>query len=570
MSEREIEDLIKALAAKNALQYGKAQVNSVMSALMAERPDLRQRAREIVQLVKNVVEYINSLPPDKLREVYKGELEEARRQERQVKQLPPLPNAKEGAVVTRFAPNPDFVIHIGNARPAILSYEYARMYRGKMILRFEDTDPRTKTPMKEAYEMIKEDLRWLGVKWDEEYIQSLRMEHFYDVMREALKRGCAYVDLGGDESKALISKGIEPPYRSKEPEWQLEQFDRMLANYYKEGEAVIRFKTDVRHPNPSIRDWVAMRIIDTSKYPHPLVGDKYVVWPTYNFAVSVDDYSMGITHVLRGKEHQVNTEKQLYVYRCFGWEEPTFIHFGRLKLEGFIMSKSYIKKIMGENPGEFMGLDDPRFGTIAGLRRRGVLPEAIRDVILDVGVKPGDAKLSWKNLAAANRKRVDPIADRLMFVETSGGQGLKMRLEQEDCITASIPFHPNTPERTRSITVCGGDEVYVPAADVKAKEVRLAELGNYEVDLESGKLVYMGSSVDEARAKGLKIIQWVPAKDSVSAVVLEPRELKLVRHEGYVEGAVARYDKGARLQFIRFGFVIIDRKDPLTLIFTHE
>ncbi len=573
MSE-DLRQLIRRYALRNAVLHGgRAQANSVIAGVLGDRPDLRPRARELAELAKVVVEEVNALGLERQRQELEalGETAGAQRGREERPHLPPLPNAVEGRVLTRFAPNPDFVIHIGNARPAILSYEYARMYKGKMVLRFEDTDPRTKTPLREAYDLIKEDLRWLGIKWDEEYVQSLRMEVFYQVARDALSRGCAYVDLGGDESKKAIAASTPPSYRSMPTEWQLEQFDRMLSGHYGEGDAVIRVKTDLGHPNPSVRDWVAMRIIDTSKHPHPLTGGKYIVWPTYNFAVSVDDHIMGITHVLRGKEHQVNTEKQSYVYRCFGWSEPTFIHFGRLKLEGFIMSKSYIKKVMQERAGEFMGLDDPRFGTIAGLRRRGILPESIWDVILDVGVKPTDAKLSWANLAATNRKRLDPVADRLMFVETSGDKGVTLSLEQPDCITSRLPLHPDRPERTRELTVCPGEKVYISASDAARGAVRLMGLGNYEVDPKSGMLRLAGVSLEEARKRSLQIVQWVPERSSVKAVVLEPKGLELVRHEGVAEKALAGYPKGSRLQFMRFGFVIVDSDStPRTLILTHE
>ncbi len=573
MSE-ELRQTIRRYALRNAVQHGgRAQVNSVISALLGERPDLRPKARELVELARPIVEEVNALGIDRQRLELEslGEIMNVQQGKEQRGRLPPLPNAVEGQVVTRFAPNPDFAIHIGNARPAILSYEYARMYKGKMVLRFEDTDPRTKTPLREAYDMIKEDLIWLGIRWDEEYVQSLRMSVFYEVAREALGKGCAYVDLGGDESKRAIAESREPQYRSMPPEWQLEQFDKMLSGHYSEGEAVVRVKTDLNNPNPSVRDWVALRLIDTSKHPHPLTGSKYIVWPTYNFAVSVDDHLMGITHVLRGKEHQVNTEKQSYVYRCFNWKEPTFIHFGRLKLEGFIMSKSYIKKIMQDRPGEFMGLDDPRFGTIAGLRRRGILPESIWETILEVGVKPTDAKLSWANLAAANRKRLDPMADRLMFIETSEGKGLPLKLEQPECLTARLPLHPDRPDRARELRACPGDRVYVTAADANRGAVRLMGLGNYLVDLGAGVLRLTGISLEEARKRSLQIVQWVPESYSVKAVVLEPKGLELVRHEGIAEGTLAGYPKGSRLQFVRFGFVIIDSdSDPRTLILTHE
>jgi len=564
----DIEKIVMEFTLKNAIRHnGRAMVNSVVSSILAERPELKGVAREIAKIAKGFVEEVNSLTIEEQRKRLDDlgiEVKEGRRAQEEKKGLPPLPNASVGSVVTRFAPNPDFVIHIGNARPAILSYEYAKLYKGKMILRFEDTDPRTKTPIPEAYDLIREDLKWLGVRPDEEYIQSTRLELYYKVMEEAIAKGCAYVDTSVEKSKELLSTGKEPYDRNKSVEENLEDFEKMKDNYFKEGEAVVRVKSDVSHPNPSIRDWIAFRIIDTEKYPHPIVGSKYNLWPTYNFAVSVDDHLLGITHVLRGKEHELNTEKQSYVYRCMGWSMPNYIHFGRLKLEGFIMSKSYIRKIMSDRPGEFLGYDDPRFGTIAGLRRRGILPESIKELIMDVGIKAGDAKISWSNLAAINRKKLDYMADRLMFVEDP----VKFKLVQDNCLTATIPYHPERRERTRSITVCNRDKIYINRHDASRKEFRLVGLGNYEVIGE--KLRFMNDDLEYARKKGLKIIQWVPENDALEIDVLEPNELKFVRHRGFVEGAIKKYSEGTKIQFIRFGFIIIDSLDPIRIFYIHK
>ncbi len=565
--------MLKGYALKDAvLHEGKAKVGSVMSKLLADHPELKPRAREIARIAAKIVQEVNSLPIEEqrrlLEEKYPWILEAKREAKKEDRGLPPLPGAVEGKVVTRFAPNPDFVIHLGNARPAILSDEYAKMYKGRMILRFEDTDPRTKKPMREAYDLIKEDLKWLGVVWHEEYIQSLRMDIYYDMMREMLRRGCAYIDLCRERGRELLKQGLACETREKPPEWQLEQFDKMIEGYYGEGEAVVRVKTDPKHPNPSIRDWVAMRIINTTKHPHPIVGSKYVVWPTYNFAVSVDDHLMGVTHVLRGKEHQVNTEKQLYVYRCMEWEPPVFIHFGRLKLEGFIMSKSYIRRLLEENPDRFLGYDDPRFGTIAGLRRRGILPEAIREVILTVGIKPGDAKISWSNLAAVNRKILDPIADRIMFVD----EPVELTVEMKGCRTAKLPFHPDRPNKVREISVCPGDPVYINRRDLEAPEIRLMGLGNFAVNLEDGKIEFIGESLQYAREKKLPIIQYVPAKSAIPVEVLVPEGLELRRVRGYAEQAISMYKPDDRLQFMRFGFVRIENtsNEGVIAIYTHD
>jgi glutamyl-tRNA synthetase len=567
--------LVRGYALKNAVEHGgRAVVGSVVSMIMSDRPDLRPRAREIARIAAEVVREVNSMSLEDQRRALEEEYPDIARprrrpDERRERALPPLPGAEEGGVVTRFAPNPDFAMHIGNARPAILSHEYSRMYGGRMILRFEDTDPRTKTPLREAYDLIREDLKWLGVRWDEEHIQSLRMEVFYAAAREALEKGCAYIDICGEAGRSLLREGRYCRTRDNGPEWQLEEFDKMLSGSYGEKEAVVRVKTDPSHPNPSLRDWVALRIIDTSRTPHPLVGDKYIVWPTYNFAVTVDDHLMGVTHVIRAKEHEVNTEKQLFLYKCLGWKPPHFMHIGRLKLEGFILSKSFIRKIMSENPGRFWGFDDPRFGTLAGLRRRGITPEAIREVILSLGVKHTEATLSWPNLASVNRRILDSRSDRIMFVE----EPTAFRLQMDKCREATVPIHPERPE-ARRYRLCPGDIVYIDSGDAReGSKVRLMGLDNFSIDRGNSTLELVGGGVEYARRASIPIIQWVPASSAARVRVLKPQGLELEERVGLAEKAIEAYRVGDTLQFVRYGFVRVDAKEGsggVTVIYTHE
>jgi glutamyl-tRNA synthetase len=576
-SERSIEELVWAYALLNAVEHGgRAAVGPVMGKIMAERPDLRPRAREIAALVRRVVEEVNRLGIEEqrslLREKYSWVL--GRRPSPKTgeeKRLPPLPGAEEGKVVTRFAPNPDFVIHLGNARPALLSYMYREMYRGYMILRFEDTDPRTKTPLPEAYTLIRDDLRWLGVKWDKEYIQSLRMEKYYELARRLIELGGAYVDdQPGDRFREYRSRGMLEKYppRLRSVEENLELWDRMLSGYYGEGEAVLRVKTDPRHPDPSVRDWVAFRIIDTERYPHPLVGSRYRVWPTYNFAAAVDDHLMGVTHILRAKEHMQNTIKQQFLYKYFGWQYPHVIHFGRLKLEDFIMSKSLLKSLLERGIGR--GLDDPRFATIAGLRRRGITPEAIKEVIASVGVKYTDASISYKNLAAINRSIVDEKAKRIMAVFNPVRmvvEGLPWEGEKK----FEIPYHPNGRLGSRIIALSGPRcEVLVDGSDVgkavkEGQIVRLMEAFNVEVVSISRGLVkarYHSGSLEDARRHNAPIIQWVPGDSNLLVEMLKPDGLDIIQYLGRVEPAAAQLQAGEIIQFVRVGFARVEAVEP--------
>lgn len=559
MSVAEVEELALKHALANAVKHGgKADVKAVMSKIMAEAPQLRQRAREVRQIVEAVVEKVNLMTLEEQTRLLAGKwpelLEEKRGEARRpgIENLPPLPGAEKGVVV-RFAPNPDFVLHLGSARPAVLNYAYRLKYGGRFILRFEDTDPRTKRPLVteevNAYEAIREDLKWLGIKWDEEYVQSSRMEIYYEYAKKLIERGAAYVDLcRPEEWRKLRNAGKACPHREQAPEDGLELWERMLRGDFKEGEAVVRIKTDLAHPDPSVRDWVAFRIIDTEKNPHPLVGSRYVVWPTYNFAVSIDDHLMGVTHVLRAQEHSVNTVKQSYIFKHLGWQQPYTVHFGRLKIEGASLSKSKLKALR-------LRYDDFTLPTLAGLRSRGILPEAIWELILSVGIKPSDSTVALSNLFALNRKHIEPIANRYMFVPDP----VKLVFETEGELVARIPYHPSFKERGERVYRLGPGrvELYISRNDARRGVVRLMELANVEIwdvgeNVAYGRLHSLG--LEEARKIGAPVIQWVA--DPLKVVVRRAKGVGQREDvEGYGERELEKVPTGSYIQFMRYGFV---------------
>ena len=570
-------DRVKDIALKhaliNAVKFnGKASMNAVISKVFAEDPSLRSVAKEVAQIVKEVIDYVNSLSLDEQKNLLMSKWPEAlgeRKVEsyrKGIEDLPPLPNDSKYEVITlRFAPNPDFVLHLGSARPAIVNYAYKLKYEGlgkraKFILRFEDTDPRTKRPLPEAYDAIREDLRWLGIKWDEEYIQSDRMGIYYDIARKIIERGGAYVaakdtECTPDDWKKSRVSGRPCRNRDADPSINLELFDRMLEGRYGEGEAIMVIKTDLQHPDPSVRDWVAMRIINTTKYPHPRVGSKYIVWPTYNFSVSIDDHLMGITHILRAQEHSVNTVKQSFIFKHMGWEQPEAIHFGRLRIVGMTLSKTKLKALG-------IKWDDIRLPTLAGLRNRGIQPEAIWNIILQVGVKPTDATISSANLFAENRKIIEPRANRYMAVIDPVKVVIEGATEE---LTAKLPMHPSYPERGfRTITLKPvNDEVtvFISKSDydkaVLGSVIRLMELVNVEVinKGENSLITRVHSrDLESARKVNAPIIQWVPP-NGLPIRVVRPEELKLIEDVGLAEPAVEQVANNEIVQFMRYGFV---------------
>lgn len=560
-------ELIRKNALLNAVKHeGKAQTGSIVGKILGEKAELRTKVKETTALIDKIVKEVNSLGLEEQKRIVEEKWPEILVKEKsEEKRLPPLPNVdKYPQVVTRFSPNPDCVLHLGSARAIVLCYEYAHMYKGKFILRFEDTDPKTKRPVLEFYDRIRQDLAWLGCEPNEEYIQSDRIAIYYEHAEKLLKDGNAYVCKCQPElfrKKVLESMTCE--CRNLPPEEHLARWQRMLGGSYKEGEVVLRVKTDLTHPNPAVRDWPAARVIDAKKYPHPRVGSKYYVWPLYNLACGVDDHLLGITHIIRGKEHLTNQVRQEFMYRHFGWKYPEAIHYGRLKITGAYLSKSKI--VQGIRDGTFKDWDDPRLATFAALRRRGITPKAIKRMITDIGPKTNDVVLSWENLYAYNRKILDSTSDRYFFV--ANPIELKVsRIPKE--FKAKLRLHPEHPERgdRKYIIKPNGENksatFWVSGKDIDASKIgntiRLMELFNIKIEnaaIYSADATFNSESYEEARNAKAQLIHWIPVGEDMPCQVVMPDATII---EGIAEGICKRLKPNAIIQFERFGFARVD------------
>ncbi len=580
-NDKALVEAIRKAALLNAVQHdGRAQAGPLVGKILGERAELRAKAKEVTSLINKILNEINSMPKDEQHRTVEKNWPESLKKEKieQEKHLPPLPNAsKYPQIVTRFSPNPDCVLHLGSARAIVLSHEYAQMYKGKFILRFEDTDPKVKRPSLVFYDKIREDLKWLGCKWNEEYVQSDRLPIYYEYAEKLLRDGNAYVcTCVPDEFRNMTLKSKPCTCRNLPPETQLERWKCMLDGSYAEGTAVMRVKTDLTHPNPAVRDWPALRIIDTQKYPHPRVGSKYRVWPLYNLAAGLDDHLLGITHIIRGKEHLTNGVRQEFMYRHLGWEYPEAIHYGRLKITGAFLSKSKI--IQGIKDGAFTGFDDPRLATFAALRKRGITPEAIKKMIMDVGPKPADVTLSWENLYSYNRKLLDSVSDRYFFV----AEPVRLNVVGVPRVFhVELPLHPEHTERGhRKYDVPPGSEegavaFWVAKKDAENAEtgtmVRLMELFNVKITgkAECGiQAAFASEAYQDARDTKARLIQWILADENVQCKVVMP-DASIA--EGVAENACKKLKADDVIQFERFGFVRVDRAAPnLTAYYAHK
>ena len=562
----DIEETIYKYALTNAVEHSnQCQTGSVIGMVMSKNPEMRKDPKTVSMIAGKMTAKVNKLSPDEQKaelEKYGG-VQEHKRENTKPKGLPELKNTEDG-VVLRFAPNPSGPLHIGHARAAILNKLYQEKYGGKLILRIEDTDPKRVDP--DAYESIVEDIKWLGIEPDEIITQSDRMEIYYEYAVKAIELGAAYMcTCDGGEFKKLKDSCTPCPCRDNTVEENLKlwnEFDQM-----KEGEAVLRVKTDINHKNPAIRDWAAMRLVDEE---HPRVGNKYRIYPMMNFSVTVDDHLLGLTHVLRGKDHLANSEKQAYLYKHFGWEVPEFIHYGRLKMDDVELSTS--KARAGIADGTYSGWDDPRLGTIRAIARRGIKKEALYELIEEIGPKQADATVSWKKVYGLNRNIIEENTNRYFFIPNAVEVDIEDIPDDKVQQTIERELHYNKPEKgLRKLNF--NKTAYIPKDDydkakTSQKPLRLMDLVN--IDISKDDIAkYNSYTLEDAQKQKASIIQWSPTQDAIKAKVVMQDSTEI---EGYIEADAKDAQVDDIVQLERFGFARLDAKtdDELVLYYTHN
>ncbi len=324
-------------------------------------------------------------------------------------------NKNGGRVHTRFPPEPNGYLHIGHAKSICLNFSLASEYNGLCNLRFDDTNPSKEET--EYIESIKEDIRWLGFDWEDRlYYASDYFEKLYHFAIELIKKGKAYVcDLSPEQIRAyrgtLTEPGQDSPYRNRSPEENLDLFQRMRAGEFEDGARVLRAKIDMAHPNLNMRDPVMYRIVHA---PHHRTGDKWCIYPTYDWTHGQSDSLEGITHsicTLEFEDHRPLYDwflNQLEIYH------PQQIEFARLNLTRTVMSKRKLIRLVKE--GYVSGWNDPRMPTISGLRKRGYTPRSIRDFCDRIGVAKRDSMVDVALLEHCVREDLNKRAPRVMAV----------------------------------------------------------------------------------------------------------------------------------------------------------
>lgn len=536
-----MKDLIRKHALLNAVEYnGKANAQSVLGKVLAENPELKKDMASLGKEVGKIVKEVNSLSLEKQKKELEkfGKIEKQKKEEREG--LPPLSNAEMGKVVTRLPPEPSKYNHIGHALSFLINFLYAKMYKGKCILRFEDTNP--EKVRKEYVDAMKEDvLEYLDICPDKTVFSSNDLPKMYGYAEKIIKEGKAYVcTCSVDEARKLRHQGIECEHRGQSVEENLKLWKKMLGKKFKEEEATLRLKIDMQALNQVMRDPAIFRITYAE---HFLQKNKYCVWPLYDFQNSIEDELCGITHILRSAEFgEMRVELQNHIKDLLGFRKQNIIQYGRFEVEGAITQGREIRKLIEE--GKIKGWDDPRLVTLKALRKRGIVKETYYRLAEKLGLNPTNAKIQWHMIAAENRKVIDPTSNRYFFV----GEPIEITLSKVPKRTVKAPLLPGK-KKFRKIPVT--KKIFVDKIDFvqyKGKEVRLMHFCNVILDKKA--------KVTSIKLKDIPKIHWVSSKNFKTKLVMpDANEV-----DGLAEPDVSKVKPDQIVQLERIGFARCDKK----------
>lgn len=503
-------------------------------------------------------------------------------------------------VQTRFPPEPNGYLHIGHAKALCIDFSTAEKYNGICNLRFDDTNPSREDV--EYIDAIKEDIKWLGFRWENVFFASDYFDFVYECAIKLIKDGKAYVDdLSADEIReyrgTLTEPGKESPYRNRSVEENLDLFKRMTDGEFGNGEKVLRAKIDMSSPNLNMRDPVIYRISHVS---HHQTGDKWCVYPMYDFAHPLSDAKEGVTFSLCSLEFENHRPLYNWVVEQIGFNEPPRqIEFARLNINYCVTSKRKLLEMV--NKGIVSGWDDPRMITLCGMRRRGYSAAAVRDFIDRVGVSKADSTVDYGLLEACVRDDLNAKAPRAMAVL----RPLKVIIDnypEGQSEEFDVELHPEHPEfGTRKVTF--SRELYVeqddfmaepvkkyfrlfPGNEVRFKSAYFVKCNSYETD-EDGNVTCLhctydpqsrgGNSPDGRKVKGT--IHWVNANDCKECEVrlydrlfnaeepgkngdyiddLNPNSLEVIEN-CLLEGGFEDAKPGDTFQFMRNGYFCVDK-----------
>ena len=566
----EIRKEIRKMALQNAFEHGgQTQDKIILGKILGTKPEFRTKVKEISEDISEIVAVVNQLSSEEQQKELEENFPDALAPKEKIEEregLPELKDAVQGKVVTRFPPEPNGYPHIGHAKAAIINSEYAKMYKGKFILRMDDTNPEAERM--EYHAAIKVGLEWLGIEFDQVKNTSDDMELFYEKGMELINSGKAYIctckreDISQNRRERKACKCSMDDIGKNNKNWE------KMQNKFKPGEAIVRFRGDMKADNAVMRDPVLLRIIDEKHYT---VGNKYRIWPSYDFAVAIEDSIDGVTHAFRSKEFELRKELIDAILDALGMRKPQQGFFSRLEFKGMPISKRIIKPLIEE--GKVSWYDDPRLPTLEALRRRGIKPEAIRKFIMSLGLTKANTLAPFDALEAFNRKFVDGNSMRLFMVKDAK----KLKIKNLSTSVIEIPNHPINDMGKRKIKITENFYISGDDADSIREEstIRLLGLGN--VKIKKIGTEFEGEFEGEGDSANILKIQWVPQETAHEIKMIIPKILfndeefnedSLEELDVYTEPQYLQLKEGEEIQFVRFGYCRKDSQNQA--IFTHK
>lgn len=559
-------ELARKYAIKNAVDYGKAMPAPIVSKLMSANKGAK--IQDIAKIAQEASDWANSLSKDDLTKEYakySGEFESEKKvkTEKTAKPKMELVGAVKGTFHTRFSPEPSGYAHIGHAKAALLASTFAQIYEGKTSLYFDDSNPEKEK--QEYVDAIKTDLDWMGIKFDDEYYASDNIPRVYELAKKLIADGKAYAcSCSPDEMKEARMHGKTCLHSKRKPDENGLIFTEMLGGKFEEGDTVIRFRGDMKSDNTALRDPTILRV---KKDKHYRQGNKYVVWPLYDFNTPINDYLHGITDVIRSKEYELRNPLYIMILDALGLPKPNIHLEARLIIKRNITSKRYLHIYVEE--GQLKGYDDPRLVTLSALRRRGVRPAAIKEFVLRFGMSRVDSTVDLSMLLDENKKIIDPEARRLYYVENP----VSVKVEGAKPQKVELKLHPTANLGSRSYDVA--DAFYISGADAKGvtvgSAIKLKGLYSVKASKVDPQLITASPLEGESELKA----QWVTEKH-LDCEVLIPKPPLLEGGEfdteslqvsrGYIEDYATNLKQGDVVQLERFGFCILDNKEKMSFI----
>lgn len=559
------DEVIKAYALENAIKYnGKASFGSVLSGLFSQGLE-KSQIKEYNTRINEIINEINKLEFGNQKKEFEKLKNLINKREERVG-LPELPNAKKGEVIMRFAPFPSGAVHLGNSRPLILNDEYAKKYDGKFLLIIDDTIGSEEKPISpESYKLIEEDARWLGCTFDKVLYKSDRIPEHYKYAEELIKKDYMYVcSCNAEDFRELKLQKKECPCRNNSPNKNLELWNKMFdKKQAPEGSYVVRLKTDMSYPDPAFRDRVMFKISDR---PHPRKGTKFRVYPTMEFSWAIDNHYWKITHTIRGVELDIEGKVEEFIRKIFNWDNPVIINNGHLILEGIKLSKS--KGIKEVKSGVYSGWEDPRLWSLQSLKARGIQPQAIREFIISQGVKKSNTTVPVDILYKINKKYIEE-SKRYFFVENP----VKIKVSSSPELNVEIPLHPNQSLGFKKYKTT--QEFLVSKEDYESfnsGNYRFMHLFNFKVFRENKLKLpeFSYISTEPEPNLNVKYLQWlnVSSENVNIEIVMTDGSIK----KGLAEPEIKNLKEGEIIQFERFGFVKLNKKDKekYKFFFTHK